>query len=61
LARNSAADVAPFALIVPCVGVVGAWLAFGESFGPLRGAGMALIVAGVAMVMLLPGADARRI
>lgn len=52
LARNSAADVAPFALIAPCVGVIGSWLVFGEDFGPRRMAGMGLILAGVAIVVL---------
>ena len=52
--RYPAAMVAPFALIAPCVGVIGASLAFGEMFGPLRYAGMGLILAGLAAI-LLPG------
>jgi O-acetylserine/cysteine efflux transporter len=45
LARYSAALVAPFALIAPCVGVVGSTLVFGEVFGAVRYAGMVLILA----------------
>lgn len=52
LTRYSAAVVAPFALIAPCVGVVGSAIAFGEKFGALRYIGMFLIVAGVAIVVL---------
>ena len=52
LARYSAAQVAPFALIAPCAGTVGSWLAFGEVFGPLRYAGMGLILVGVAVAVL---------
>lgn len=47
-----AAQVAPFALLAPCTGVMASYLIFGETFGPLRGAGMALIVAGVAATVL---------
>ena len=52
LAGYSAAQVAPFALIAPCAGTVGSWLAFGEVFGPLRYAGMGLILVGVAVAVL---------
>jgi O-acetylserine/cysteine efflux transporter len=51
LTRYSAATVAPFALIAPCVGVAGSAVAFGEAFPPLRYVGMALIVAGVAVTV----------
>ncbi len=54
LQRYPAAVVAPFALLVPCTGVIAAALVFGERFSPLRSAGMALIVAGLALI-LLPG------
>lgn len=52
LTRYPAAMVAPFALIAPCVGVVGSAIAFGETFGAIRFVGMFLIVAGVAIVVL---------
>ncbi|WP_035705242.1 EamA family transporter [Niveispirillum irakense] len=45
--------VAPFSLLVPVVGTITAHLAFDESFGPLRMAGMVLIFAGI-MVPALP-------
>ena len=54
LQRYTAATVTPFALLVPATGVVSAAILFGERFDELRSAGMALIVAGLA-VILLPG------
>jgi O-acetylserine/cysteine efflux transporter len=55
LQRHASGAVAPFALISPCVGVVSsAWL-FGESFPPLRLAGMGLIVCGLAVTVLPAG------
>ena len=54
LQRYKAGTVAPFALLAPCTGILAsAWL-FGEVFPPARYAGMALILAGLA-VILLPG------
>lgn len=44
--------VAPFALIAPCTGVVASAIAFGEVFSPLRYAGMALVLTGLAVVVL---------
>jgi O-acetylserine/cysteine efflux transporter len=52
LQRYQAADVAPFALLTPCTGVVAAKLIFGEVFSPARYAGMALILCGVAINVL---------
>lgn len=54
LRRYPASLVAPFALLSPCTGVVASALIFGEVFPPLRYAGMALILAGL-VVILLPG------
>ena len=51
LRRYPAATVAPFALLVPLVGALSASLAFGERFGPLRLAGMALVLAGLAVIV----------
>jgi O-acetylserine/cysteine efflux transporter len=48
LARHPAADVAPFALLVPVVGMVAAWLIFGEALTPLEFFGAALIMGGLA-------------
>ena len=52
LARYPAAMVAPFALLAPATGVIASALIFGELFGPLRYLGMALILAGLAIVVL---------
>jgi len=48
----SAAQVAPFALLVPFVGSAASSLAFGETFGPLRLAGMVTVVVGIAILLL---------
>jgi O-acetylserine/cysteine efflux transporter len=52
LRRYSAATVAPFTLLIPFVGATLAWLVFGKRFGPLRRAGAALVIAGVATAVL---------
>jgi len=44
--------VTPFALIAPCVGVVGSALVFGEVFGAVRSVGMLFILAGLAVIVL---------
>jgi len=51
LARYSAALVAPFALIAPCVGVAGSALVFGEAFGAVRSVGMLFILVGLAVIV----------
>jgi O-acetylserine/cysteine efflux transporter len=51
LQRYSAARVAPFALLAPCTGVVSSALVFGEVFSPVRYLGMALILAGLAVIV----------
>jgi O-acetylserine/cysteine efflux transporter len=48
------ASVAPFTLAVPVFGMGSAAIVFGERFGPLRFAGMALILVGLAAVVLPP-------
>ena len=52
LGRYPAAAVAPLALLSPVTGVVASALVFGERFTPLRYAGMALILAGLAVIVL---------
>jgi O-acetylserine/cysteine efflux transporter len=52
LQRFPAGAVAPFALLSPCTGVLASALVFGELFDPVRYAGMALILAGLAVIML---------
>jgi O-acetylserine/cysteine efflux transporter len=52
LRRYAAATVAPFALLVPLVGAAAAALVFGERFGSLRLAGMAVVLLGLAIILL---------
>lgn len=52
LQRYPAAVVAPFGLLTPCTGVVASKLIFGEVFSPARYAGMALILCGLAIIVL---------
>ena len=48
----SAAQVVPFALLVPFVGSAASSVVFGETFGPLRLAGMVTVVGGIAIMLL---------
>jgi O-acetylserine/cysteine efflux transporter len=48
----SAAQVVPFALLVPFVGAAASALVFGETFGPLRLSGMVIVVCGIAVMLL---------
>jgi len=52
LQRYPAGVVAPFALLSPCAGVLASALIFGELFSPVRYVGMALIIAGLAVIVL---------
>src|SRR5882724_6123839 len=54
-----AAQVVPFALLVPFVGSAASSIVFGEIFGPLRLAGMVTVVGGIA-IMLLAKRDASK-
>ncbi|MBR0717039.1 EamA family transporter [Bradyrhizobium liaoningense] len=47
-----AAQVVPFALLVPFVGSAASSIVFGEKFGPLRLAGMLTVIAGIAVMLL---------
>jgi len=47
-----AAQVVPFALLVPFVGAAASSIVFGEKFGPLRLAGMITVIAGIAVMLL---------
>jgi O-acetylserine/cysteine efflux transporter len=51
LQRYPAATVAPFALLSPATGILSSALILGERFAPLRIAGMALILAGLAVIV----------
>jgi len=52
LKRYPAGTVAPFSLLIPVFGAACSWLVLGETFGPQRLAGMALILAGLSVVVL---------
>lgn len=52
LREYKASLVAPFSLLVPVTGTVAAHLAFGETFGPMRLTGMALLFAGIVITIL---------
>lgn len=54
LRRYAAAVVTPFALLAPFVAAGAAALMLGERFGPLRVGGMALVLAGLAVLVLRP-------
>jgi O-acetylserine/cysteine efflux transporter len=47
-----AAQVVPFALLVPFVGSAASSLVFHETFGPLRLAGMVTVIGGIAVMLL---------
>ncbi|MET0708992.1 MAG: EamA family transporter [Tardiphaga sp.] len=50
----TAAQVVPFALLVPFVGAGASAIVFGEKFGSLRLAGMVVVIAGIAVMLLSP-------
>ncbi|MGZ5872564.1 MAG: EamA family transporter [Bradyrhizobium sp.] len=52
------AQVVPFALLVPFVGAAASSIVFGETFGPLRLAGMITVVGGIAVMLLSKRAQA---
>jgi O-acetylserine/cysteine efflux transporter len=58
LRRYPAAMVAPFALLAPFVAAAGSSIVFGERFTPLRLAGMALVLAGLAIILASRNASA---
>ena len=47
MSRYPAAQVAPFTMLVPPIGLLTAWLALGEQVSPLALAGSALVVSGL--------------
>jgi O-acetylserine/cysteine efflux transporter len=54
----TAAQVVPFALLVPFVGSAASSVVFNETFGPLRLAGMLTVVGGIAVMLLSKRAQA---
>ena len=53
LRDHPAAQVVPFALLVPFVGSAASSVVFGETFGPLRLAGMITVIGGIAVMLLV--------
>ncbi len=49
----TAAQIVPFALLVPFIGAASSGVVFGEMFGPLRLAGMLTVVLSIAIMVLL--------
>ena len=61
LKNHPASTVAPFSLLVPLFGTLSSWLVLGETFSPLRVAGMGLILLGLVVIALpLPAFANRR-
>lgn len=60
LKNHPASTVAPFSLLVPLFGTLSSWLVLGETFSPLRVAGMVLILLGLATIALPLPAFAKR-
>ena len=58
--KHGVATVAPFSLLVPIFGMSFSALALGETFGPSRLAGAALVVCGLILTVLGPRLVARR-
>ena len=56
LRRHAAAQVAPFALLVPFVAAASSALVLGERFGARRLLGMALVLLGLAIIIVRAGA-----
>src|SRR5580692_9896733 len=52
LRDHTAAQVVPFALLVPFIGAASSSVIFGERFGPLRLSGMVTVVCGIAIMLL---------
>jgi O-acetylserine/cysteine efflux transporter len=52
LRDHPAAQVVPFALLVPFVGSLASSIVFGETFGRLRLAGMVTVIGGIAVMLL---------
>ena len=52
LRDHAAAQVVPFALLVPFIGAGASSIVFGERFGPLRLSGMLTVVFGIAIMLL---------
>ena len=56
-----AAQVVPFALLVPFVGSAASSIVFGETFGPLRLAGMITVIGGIAVMLLSKRPQSRKL
>jgi O-acetylserine/cysteine efflux transporter len=61
LARNTIAAVAPFALLIPVIGFVCGWVVYGETISGTTAVGAALILLGLAVTVIGPHLDRRRL
>jgi O-acetylserine/cysteine efflux transporter len=61
LAQHSAATVAPFALLVPVVGMIAGSILFGETLKPVELLGGGLVMAGLALNIFGDWAMRRRL
>ncbi|UWQ94218.1 EamA family transporter [Rhodobacteraceae bacterium M385] len=60
LSRHPAAMVTPFALGIPVIGILTAWLVLGETLGTLEAVSGVVILAGIALAVLGPKLVQRR-
>lgn len=58
MSRHPASQVAPFSMLVPVVGMSGAWVVLGEQVAPAELAGATLVVGGVLLATLRRGTRA---
>ncbi|MFD9126676.1 EamA family transporter [Kitasatospora sp. NPDC059571] len=56
LRSYDASAVAPYSLLVPVFGMSSSWLLLGERFSPLAAAAAVLVIAGIGLTALRPGA-----
>ncbi|MFC9330487.1 EamA family transporter [Kitasatospora sp. NPDC057015] len=57
LRRYDATAVAPYSLLVPVFGMSSAWLLLGESVSPAAGCAALLVIAGIGLTAMRPGAS----
>jgi O-acetylserine/cysteine efflux transporter len=52
--RHGLSNVAPFTLVVPIFGILGSYLVFGDQFNALKIFAIALVILGLAIIVLYP-------
>jgi O-acetylserine/cysteine efflux transporter len=58
--RHGLSNVAPFTLVVPIFGILGSYLVFGDQFSALKIFAIALVILGLAIIVLYPRFRNRR-